>query len=952
MTISVEARTEIISLVVGMFGAAPGASVLSDLVASVEAGTTISQLAANLSATAEFKGIYPTFMTNGEYAAKVVANLLAEASTEAQAEATAVLTAELNGGMTRSTAMVEAIKFVGATESTNATFGTSAAAFDNKVAVAIYYSVDKALSGASLADLQEVVGGVSSSAATVTTAKASVDGTANTGKVFTLTTSIDQGAAFVGTSGDDTFNALDAVATATFTALDNIDGGAGSDTLNIVQTTAFANVGSAVVKNIETANITSGLAVNVDTSTWAGLTQLNVVSTAAGAETITAATTTGVSVSNSTAQAVNVIGGGLAGSVSTGATGTITIGKAGGGAGVAADANAYTSASIKGGNAAFITDNSGTTGTVGTTLTAVTVDGTAGAVAVEGKAIADLTINNGVATTAVTITNAATADQTLNVTLNKNAAGAAIVDASAKTVNVTTAGTSASTIDLAVAAATALTTAGSASLTLATVAENYTALKTLTINNTGAFSADLSAANSASAAALTSIVASGSTGANTLSIDATKTTYVGGAGADNITVAAAATKTVDGGAGTADVITFAGVGATLLSAASATKFTNFELVSATGGSGTLDVSLLTGITGLTQGVLGGAAVYSNVAAGTGLTVTASAGNTTAYNLTNSTGLTDVLDLTVSSAAAVNTGAITATAVETINVASNDSDTTQHQNTVSLASATLKSIVLTGNAGVALTAANTTITSVDASALSLTGTVAGGAGFTWTSGAVVNDLVVKGSATGGDTISTALAATATKTVAITAYAGTNSLTGSSTLVNTITGGSGADTIVGGTAADVIVGGGGADTITGGAGADKITVSGTTATIVQVDGNSGINSSTTIQTSELTSTFDVVTGASAGLKINVGNNNTMTIVKAAINLAGQGDNSVGFVRGTYDAANGTFTYGAAGADTVMTYDADDAGTTSYESIILVGYVAGTATASDTAGVITLG
>ena len=40
MAITVEARTSIIELVVGMFGAAPGASVLSDLVAAYLAGST------------------------------------------------------------------------------------------------------------------------------------------------------------------------------------------------------------------------------------------------------------------------------------------------------------------------------------------------------------------------------------------------------------------------------------------------------------------------------------------------------------------------------------------------------------------------------------------------------------------------------------------------------------------------------------------------------------------------------------------------------------------------------------------------------------------------------------------------------------------------------------------------------------------------------------------------
>jgi hypothetical protein len=71
MAITVEQRTSIIELVVGMFGAAPGASVLSDLVAAYEAGATLKQIAANLANTNEFKGIFPTFLTNGEFATKL-----------------------------------------------------------------------------------------------------------------------------------------------------------------------------------------------------------------------------------------------------------------------------------------------------------------------------------------------------------------------------------------------------------------------------------------------------------------------------------------------------------------------------------------------------------------------------------------------------------------------------------------------------------------------------------------------------------------------------------------------------------------------------------------------------------------------------------------------------------------------------------------------------------------
>ena len=178
-----------------------------------------------------------------------------------------------------------------------------------------------------------------------------------------------------------------------------------------------------------------------------------------------------------------------------------------------------------------------------------------------------------------------------------------------------------------------------------------------------------------------------------------------------------------------------------------------------------------------------------------------------------------------------------------------------------------------------------------------------------------------------------------------------------MADTITGGTGADTILGRGGNDTIVGGGGSDVITGGAGADKISDSGNKATFTQaVAGDSGANTSTTIQTSELTSTFDVITGAVAGDKINLasafgaaGLVVTGDLTLAGINLA-TSDNHVVFTAGTFDAAAGTFTFAANGVDTAVTYDTGAGVAVAGETIILVGFHAG-ATTTAAAGVITL-
>lgn len=285
MAITVEARTSIIELVVGMFNAAPGASILSDLVVAAESGSSINQIAANLAATQEFKSIFPTFLTNDEYATKVVDQLLSQATDTAKAEAVTVLTAELNGGMSRVDAMITAINYVNGVEATNTAYATSGAAFDNKVAVAIFYSVDAQNSGSSLSDLQNVISGVTNTAASVTAAKASITNTANEGSTFTLTTGIDN---VVGTSGNDVIIADNsgAAATKTVSAGDQINGGAGTDKLKFYADAAV-DIATQVlpqISSVETLYIKGGLATNATTlnvSTMADVTSVEVDTPAA-----------------------------------------------------------------------------------------------------------------------------------------------------------------------------------------------------------------------------------------------------------------------------------------------------------------------------------------------------------------------------------------------------------------------------------------------------------------------------------------------------------------------------------------------------------------------------------------------------------------------------------------------------------------------------------------------
>lgn len=94
---------------------------------------------------------------------------------------------------------------------------------------------------------------------------------------------MDQGAAFTGGAGNDTFTAISngtGITSNTLNAADVLDGGAGTgDVLNITVTASDTNtLGSAQISNIETINVrsaVSGITSTVDASAAVGATAVN-----------------------------------------------------------------------------------------------------------------------------------------------------------------------------------------------------------------------------------------------------------------------------------------------------------------------------------------------------------------------------------------------------------------------------------------------------------------------------------------------------------------------------------------------------------------------------------------------------------------------------------------------------------------------------------------------------
>ena len=303
MAITAETRTDIIELVVGMFDAAPGASVLSELAVSVDAGLSLKDLAITLGNTSVFTDEYPAFLTNAEFATKYLTNFLGgnpgEVTAENFALAEEAVVALLNSGKSRGEVVYDVVTAVSAVAETDTNFGTAAALLNNQTEVAVHYSVTTQQSGDTLDDLKSVIVNVTSSDATVTTAKAAVDNTNNQGTTFTLVTSVDD---LTGTTNNDTFVALQSGGTdETFGAADTINGGAGTDTIKITNTEAAA-LNIATVSSVETVEYRStGGGGTIDMANFADATTLIANRTAGAADINNIKVATALSFTSSTA---------------------------------------------------------------------------------------------------------------------------------------------------------------------------------------------------------------------------------------------------------------------------------------------------------------------------------------------------------------------------------------------------------------------------------------------------------------------------------------------------------------------------------------------------------------------------------------------------------------------------------------------------------------------------
>lgn len=593
------------------FGAPTGVEYMNQLNDAYNAGMTTKQIVNVYTTKPQFEAQYPRFESNEQFAAKLIENVVgASATAEAKAQAVADVIGSLNAGWSKGDVVYQIFTNLAAKDKADPEWGATAQMLENKVAVAAYVTEELGVNTTDLAKLAALVANVTADVASVEAAKAAALG-AN-GETLVLTTGSDD---IVGTTGNDKINGSDL----TLTVFDEINGGDGTDTLNLVFADAMSNVAGLEVNSVENVVIKAAASVGedgaaFDMSGWKGVNTVAI--TGAGADeaievasaakdSVTVSAKGVVTLTDKTVAAivVNTTGDDSEVEVNSG-NANVTVTTAGDGANVAinaADAAAVTVTTT--GEAAAVVIDAADAGAVTVNVAgsdvALTAD-SADSVSVTGSAAVNLEVADLGAVTlkstveandaddatddelvqiAATVTTVANTE--LNLTLNGADVALEAIDADADEVDTDADLTK---LNLTVAAAAL---GNKLDLTSDTITD---------ITVAGAGNLDLTVDTSV----VTDINASAATGNISVTIGGELTSYAGGAGVDTVTLESLPIEAldaddegtgkfatvIDGGAGDADVLVVAAdaadLGGDVVTDAFSNAIKGFEVLSLTG----------------------------------------------------------------------------------------------------------------------------------------------------------------------------------------------------------------------------------------------------------------------------------------------------------------------------------------------------------------------------------
>jgi hypothetical protein len=247
MAITTQMRTDVAGLYAALFARAPERDGLGYWVSQLDAGKTVAQVAQDMYNVSAARVTYPLFLTNSELIGKFYTNVLGRA---ADADGSAYWTAKLNAGVTAGQVISEMTTAVKSYAGTDAAALTSQSLFNNKVTVGLNYAVT--FGGNDPVVAANVLALVT--ATDVTAANAAINGSAS-GSTFVLTSGVDN---LSGTSGSDTFIADNTGTVKQLGTADQINGGAGTDTLKIYLAAADTVTGQPTLTSVENVFINGG----------------------------------------------------------------------------------------------------------------------------------------------------------------------------------------------------------------------------------------------------------------------------------------------------------------------------------------------------------------------------------------------------------------------------------------------------------------------------------------------------------------------------------------------------------------------------------------------------------------------------------------------------------------------------------------------------------------------
>jgi len=224
------------------FSAAPGVEYMNQIAAAYEGGATTKQIVNEFTKKSVFTNVYPNFLTNESFASRLIDNVVGTSATDAaKTEAKADVVSALNKGATRGDVIFQVFSNLAGLTG-DAKWGNVAQKMANQVATSQYYTETLLKTSTDIATLQAVLAGVDHTTSVTT---AALDARLNpppAGQTYTLTTGTDT---VTGTAGNDTINAPLAGANSTavtYSAIDQINGGAGTDTIYIETNSTDVNL--------------------------------------------------------------------------------------------------------------------------------------------------------------------------------------------------------------------------------------------------------------------------------------------------------------------------------------------------------------------------------------------------------------------------------------------------------------------------------------------------------------------------------------------------------------------------------------------------------------------------------------------------------------------------------------------------------------------------------------